>query len=290
MNPPTLARVPAVSSGMLWALLLSAALHVALLTVQLGGLAPRTDLWASTGMEVVLVNASTEDEPLQALALAQHNLNGGGGANQQRAATPLAAATRNATGSGDSAVTRRLQALAQRQESTLTALKEQLAALPAPTDTSQRNPVPEAWRQRQAELKRLLARIEQRLQAQSDAPQRIVAQDATRAALFAPYYDDLRQRLELEGTQRFPQRNGQRLYGDVLMSLTVRHDGQLLNAQVMRGSGVAGLDEQTLALVQRVPLAAFDAALRRQADALVVVTRFRYLRDNTLQTQTFTSP
>lgn len=74
------------------------------------------------------------------------------------------------------------------------------------------------------------------------------------------------------------------------MSLTLRHDGQLLQAQVIRGSGVDGLDQQSLQLVRRVRFAPFDATLRRQADALVVVTRFRYLRDNTLQTQTYTSP
>ena len=51
-----------------------------------------------------------------------------------------------------------------------------------------------------------------------------------------------------------------------------------------------GLDQQSLQLVRRVRFAPFDATLRRQADALVVVTRFRYLRDNTLQTQTYTSP
>jgi protein TonB len=283
-------RSATLSPGFRWAMLLSLALHVALLPLGLRQSIPRADLWAATGMEVVLVNASTDEAPNEARALAQHNLSGGGATNPQQAATPLPAAARDATGQGQAAVTRRLRTLAARQDTMLTALKQQLAQWQAQSQLMDPQEVPAAWRQQQAELRQLLARIEQRLQQQSEAPQRIVAQDATRAAVFARYYDNLRQRLEQEGTQRFPQRQGRRLYGEVLMSLTLRHDGELLRAQVIRGSGVDGLDQQSLQLVRRVRFAPFDATLRRQADALVVVTRFRYLRDNTLQTQTYTSP
>ena len=72
-----------------WALLASAALHGALLTVRFVDPERFNRAFRDTPLEVILVNSRSNEAPTQAQAIAQANLAGGGEAAKGRATSPL---------------------------------------------------------------------------------------------------------------------------------------------------------------------------------------------------------
>lgn len=69
------------------------------------------------------------------------------------------------------------------------------------------------------------------------------------------------------------------------MVITVNHDGRVLGTEVVQGSGQTPLDTRAQAIVRGLSFGRFTAEMRRRADQIVVVSRFRFTRDATLQTQ-----
>ena len=65
-------------STLQWALLASAAVHAVLLTVRFVDPAAIQRVFKDTPLDVILVNARSSEAPLQAQAIAQANLAGGG--------------------------------------------------------------------------------------------------------------------------------------------------------------------------------------------------------------------
>ena len=80
------------------ALLISLAVHGALLTLKIA--APKTfdRFFEQAPLEVILVNAKSKQKPSKASALAQANLQGGGEAKAGRATSPLENSTQTRTG------------------------------------------------------------------------------------------------------------------------------------------------------------------------------------------------
>ena len=81
-------RWPALST-LQWALLASGAAHGALLAVHLVGPLRIDRAFRDTPLDVILVNARSSEAPLQAQAIAQANLAGGGEAEKRRSTSPL---------------------------------------------------------------------------------------------------------------------------------------------------------------------------------------------------------
>jgi len=78
------------------------------------------------------------------------------------------------------------------------------------------------------------------------------------------------------------------LYGSLTMTITVNHDGRVLDTEVLHGSGQVALDSRAEAIVQSLHFGPFSSAMRQQAEQIVVVSRFRFSRDTTLQTRVAT--
>ena len=117
---------------------------------------------------------------------------------------------------------------------------------------------------------------EQRTNTESGGPRQRYIGAATREAVYARYYAELRRRVEERGTAEFPQIAGRRLYGELTLLITVRHDGRVLETELLQGSGKEALDLRAQALVRGMRFDPFDAALRQQADLVVVASRFRF--------------
>jgi protein TonB len=70
------------------------------------------------------------------------------------------------------------------------------------------------------------------------------------------------------------------------MVITLDKQGHVLNTEVASGSGQFVLDQRAQAIVRGAsPVGAFTADMKKEADHLVVVTRFQFARDETLETQ-----
>ena len=104
--------------------------------------------------------------------------------------------------------------------------------------------------------------------------------------MYAVYYDALRRRIEDRGTQNFPEMAGRKLYGELTMIVTVNHDGRVLDTEIVESSGNMTLDRRAQTIARAAgPFGRFSDAMRRRADQIVVVSRFKFTRDETLETK-----
>ncbi len=268
------------------ALAFSLLAHAAVLTVQLVHPQGLQRVWHDTPLDVILVNARAEQAPAQAQAIAQANLAGGGEADAGRATSPLPPAVVERSGDALQEQQRRMQDMQAQQNRLLAQLRQQVAAIaPLPAAPAPPDPQALAQEERRLALLQALAEIEQRINEQNARPRKRYLGPATREAVYAVYYDQLRRRIEDHGTANFPQLDGRKLYGELSMVITVNHNGQVLDTEVVQGSGLPALDSRAEAIVQSLSFGPFTQAMRRQTDQIVVVSRFRFSRDEGLQTR-----
>ncbi|MBX9935419.1 MAG: TonB C-terminal domain-containing protein [Burkholderiaceae bacterium] len=269
-----------------WALTVSVALHAVLLTVRFVHPEAFERVFQDTPLEVILVNARSDERPDQAQAIAQYALAGGGEAAQGRASSPLPYSALTKVGDDYEEAQRQLDALQMQQMRLLAQLRQQLAALP-PSDPQ--NAVVSRAAQEQEEKRRqllkLLAEIEKRINDENARPKKRYISPATRDEVYAVYYDAMRRKVEDKGTANFPEKNGQKIYGELTMIVTVNHDGQVLDTEVVQSSSNLLLDRRAQAIARAAgPFEPFGQAMRRQADQIAVVSRFKFTRDQTLET------
>lgn len=273
-------------STLQWALGVSIAVHAALLTVRFVDPEAFNRVFQDTPLEVILVNASTNEVPTKAQAIAQANMAGGGEAERGRATSPLPPALLNTTGQDShQEQERRLSAMQEQQNLMLAKVKNMLAAMPPP-EPRQDSPTPEQIERekKRRQLIKVLAEIERRINLENARPKKRYVSPATREAVYAVYYDNLRRAIEDRGTENFPQQGGKKLYGELTMIVNINHDGQVLSTEVVQSSGVPALDRRAQAIARSAgPFGKFSKAMRQQADQIAVVSRFKFTRDDTLE-------
>ena len=273
-------------STLQWALLGSAALHGALVTVRFVDPQAVNRAFRDTPLEVILVNARSTEAPAQAQAIAQANLAGGGEAASGRATSPLPMAPSMQLGDAAEDSRKRIDQLQHEQQQLLAQIRREIAALPPPDPKRDNGTLQEREpEERRRRLLRLLAEIEKRINEESARPKKRYISPATREEVYAMYYDALRRRVEERGTRDFPELNGKKLYGELTMNVTVDATGHVVEADIVRPSKSRRLDQQALAIVQAAaPFGPFSAAMRGQADQIVVTSRFRFTREDGLET------
>ena len=194
-------------------------------------------------LEVDLVNARSQEAPLQAQAIAQANLAGGGEAVAGRATSPLAPSPTVELGESPEEARRQIKELQEQQQQLLAQIRREVALLPPP-DPAREAGTPEerAREERRRQLLRYLAEIEKRINEENARPKKRYISPATREAEYAIYYDALRRKIEERGTRDFPEYQGKKLYGELTMNLTVDADGRVVEADIVRSSSSRVLD------------------------------------------------
>ena len=268
------------------ALGVSIAVHALLLTVRFVDPESFNRVFQDTPLEVILVNAKSDEKPEKAKAIAQSSLAGGGDAEKGRATSPLPPSAFVDVGDqSEEAAARKLQTLQEQQTLLLAQVKRELAALPPPDP---RQAVTRAEQQEREEKRRqlvkILAEIERRINQENSRPKKRYISPAAREEVYAVYYDALRHAIEDQGTENFPQQGGKKLYGELTMVVTVNHNGRVLETEIVESSGNPLLDRRAAAIVRSAgPFGNFSQAMRRQADQILVVSRFKFTRDDTLE-------
>ena len=274
------------------ALGVSVAVHAALLSVRFIDPEGFNRVFQDTPLEVILVNAKSSERPDKAQAIAQANMAGGGEADKGRATSPLPYSALTAVGDDFEESQRRLDSLQEQQNQLLAQLRKQLASLPEPDlrkPSQSGSQVSEEEKRRQ--LVKLLAEIEKRINQENARPKKRYISPATREEAYAVYYSALRSKVEDKGTENFPEQGGRKLYGELTMIITVNHDGRVLATEIVQGSGNRALDRQAEAIARAAgPFGHFNAEMRRQADQIAMVARFKFTRDQTLETNLEANP
>ena len=269
------------------ALATSAVLHAVVLTTRFVDPQSFNRVFKDTPLEVVLVNAKSSDKPEFAKAVAQSSLAGGGELEKGRATSPLPPSAFTDLGDAAEDAQKRLDAMQEQQTQLLAQIKKQLATLPVPDPKMPTNdPVRSEQEEKRKQLVRILAEIEKRINEENARPKKRYISPATREEVYAIYYDTLRRKVESKGTSNFPELAGKKLYGELTMIVTVNFDGRILGTEVVETSGNLTLDRRAQAIVKGVgPFDKFTDAMRRKADQIVVVSRFKFTRDETLETR-----
>lgn len=269
------------------ALGVSLALHAVLLTVRFVDPERFNRIFQDTPLEVILVNAKSSERPDQAKAIAQASLAGGGEAEKGRATSPLPPSALTELGDASEDAQRKVETMQEQQTMLLAQIKKQLAAMPPPDPkVPAADPAQAEREEKRKQLIKILAEIERRINEENARPKKRYISPATREEVYAVYYDTLRRKIEEKGTVNFPEQAGKKLYGELTMVLTVNFDGRILSTEVAETSGNLTLDRRAQGIARNTgPFDRFSEAMRRKADQIVVVSRFRFASNETLETR-----
>jgi protein TonB len=268
------------------ALALSLGVHALLLGWRFGSPQSFNRVFQDTPLEVVLVNTRSNEAPVKAAALAQANLAGGGNMEAGRATSPLPPARRNEVGDAAEVQHTQIAQLQEQQQQLLTQVRRELALLPPPDPRREKSdPNERAQAEKRRQLVDLLAEIEKRVNEESARPRKRYISPATREVVYAQYYDGLRRRIEERGTRDFPEYRGKKLYGELTMNIHIDHKGRVIETEIVASSGNPTLDRRAVAIVQAAaPFGNFSREMLRGAEVLVITSRFRFTRDEGLET------
>jgi protein TonB len=267
-------------------LAVSVLLHAVLITVRFVDPERFNRIFEDTPLEVILVNARTDDKPVKAQAVAQANLAGGGEAERGRATSPLPPSLTSTPGEDQDDALRQINQMQDIQQQLLAQIRREVAMLPPPDPSKPLMSREEADREeRRRQMLRTLAEIEKRVNEENARPKKRYISPATREEVYAVYYDSLRRKIEDRGTRDFPEYQGKRLYGELTMNITIDAAGRVIDADVVRPSKSAQLNRRAVAIVRAAgPFGPFTDSMRRQADQIVVTSRFRFTRTDGLET------
>jgi protein TonB len=279
-------KLPARLSTLQLALLFSVAVHAALLGVRFVDPEGFNRVFQDTPLEVILVNSRSGEAPSVAAAIAQANLQGGGEAERGRATSPLPPAATVELGDSTEDARRQVEQLQETQQQLLAQMRRELALLPPPDpQRDQGSPQERALEEKRRRLVELLAEIEKRVNEENARPKKRYISPATREEVYALYYDQLRRKIEERGTRNFPEYQGRKLYGELVMNVTVDAEGRVIETEVVRPSSSRVLDRRAEAIVRAAaPFGPFSTAMRRKADQLVITSRFKFTREEGLET------
>ena len=247
------------------------------------------------GMEVILVNAKHAHAPLKAEALAQADLDGGGNADAGRAKSPLPDMRKTENGDSVKAAKRRIAELEQQQRNLLTQVSKP-TPFTAPPVTEQSKPDPIATGADLIETSKAIARmateISETIDDQNKRPKKTYITPSTRGVGYAMYYKALQKKIEDIGTLNFPQVNGRKLYGQLVLSIPIFQDGTIYTKDggihVDKSSGNPLLDAAAVHIVERAGAGSFgkfppNMLSNEKDDLWVIVTTFKFTREDKLQ-------
>jgi protein TonB len=247
-------------------------------------------------MEVVLVNAKSKTKPTKADVRAQHNLDGGGNTDaDRRAKSPLPVLRNDAQSSDLALAQKRVEQLEQEARRLMAQAKSKTEVTSAPPQTTpQAQPTPntpptlsEAEVQRSLNLQRLEAAVAKQWEAYQKRPRREFIGARAQEYRFARYVEDWRVKIERIGELNYPQSaRDQKIYGSLLLSVSIKADGSVEKIELRRSSGHKVLDEAAMNIVRlAAPYAPFPADIAKDTDIIDISRTWRFTNSDRLQTE-----
>ena len=240
-------------------------------------------------LEITLVNARSDTKPTKADVLAQANLEGGGNTDQKRRAkTPLPLPPQETPAKDVSLAAARVETPRDPQTELLTQLRSSGVAqpLPQPVDAPERTESPTAneMMQKTLEAIRLEAQIAKEMDAYQKRPKRRFIGAHAEEYRFARYVEDWRLKIERIGNLNYPEAARQmRLYGGLLLTVSIKSDGSLDGVEVTRSSGQRILDAAAVKIVQMsAPFSAFPPDIKRDTDILNITRTWTFTKGDEL--------
>ena len=245
-------------------------------------------------LEVVLVNSKSVSQPLQPDVLAQANLDGGGNTDlRRRAKSPLPVLKKDEHSSNQLTQAQRrvakLEAQARKmmtQEKSTKKLEQQESV---PEVQMQKVDTPKAMDLVQSSLEaaRLEAQIAKEREEYQQRPRRMFIGARAKEYAFTRYVDDWRIKVERIGNLNYPEAaRRQKIYGSLVLTVSIRADGTVENVEINRSSGQKVLDAAAIRIVQLAsPFAPFPEEMRKKVDILSITRTWTFTRSDQLMGQ-----
>lgn len=275
-----------------WTLGISIAIHAVVLAIRFQPFDFKKMLDRGPPLEVALVNAKSKAKPVKADILAQANLDGGGNTDEdRRARTPLPVLPRESKATEVKVATQKIESLERQTKELLTQLKSQPVATPAPApvEAPEKAEAPTASElmQRTLEAMRLEAQIAKDMDAYQKRPKRRFVGARAEEYRFARYVEDWRLKIERIGNLNYPEAARQlKLYGNLLLTVSIRADGSVEDVRVERSSGQRVLDAAAVRIVEMAaPFAPLPPDIRRDTDILHITRTWTFTKGDELRSE-----
>mgnify|MGYP001313689337 CR=1 FL=1 len=267
----------------------SLAVHAVVLSVQFH-FPDASRFMRDKALDIILVNARSAKKPVNAQALAQTHLDGGGDTDDdRRAKTPLPPTEQQAQGDDLETMKKRAHELEAQQQ--------QLMAQSKRLRPAQINQSGEGKGEPQAvtgydllESSRAMARLEGEIaKSVEDYNKRPRLKNIGVRAVeyrFARYIEEWRAKVERLGTLNYPEAARGKLYGSLVLSVQLLADGSVKQIEINRTSGHKILDDAARRIVlMGSPYAAFPPEIRRDTDILEFTRTWFFTQGDTVQAQ-----
>ena len=263
-----------------WGIALSLCLHAAFLVLRLPATTEPSE--RPPTLDVVLVNALTEQAPLTPMVVAQDNLEGGGQTTQPViAANPL---PRVGTQSDDvslTALTRQRQQLELQQDQLLKQVLSTWQTRPNQSRSEEKDKTPadgqDPTDQQALEQNARIAAILDQIERYNQRPRKYFDAPSAIANPFAAYVDAWRTRIEDIGGKHYPPGQGDRPSGQVQASVTIAASGAVLDVTIDRPSADPRINQAVRRIIELAqPFSAFPAHLSKETDELVITRTWTF--------------
>ena len=242
-------------------------------------------------LEIILVNSKSARKPSDAQALAQNRLDGGGNVDEnRRAKTPLPPSAQQQAGAELEQRQRRMQELEAQQQKLLSQTKSKTKTASSNQREAQPEPSPTLSGRELASSALAMARWEAEISKNVDEynkrPRKKNIGVRADEYRFAQYVEDWRLKVERVGTLNYPEAAKGKLYGSLVLSVSILADGNVQKIEINRSSGHKVLDDAARRIVQMAsPYAAFPADIRRDTDIIEITRTWTFTRSDALETR-----
>lgn len=242
-------------------------------------------------LDIILVNSRSARKPSEAQALAQANLDGGGNSEEKRRAkTPLPPAPRHQDGDDLDHSQKRIQELEAHQQRLAAQTRSRTTVAPAADKLVQPEPTPSVSGRDLAHSALAMARLEGEIAKEVDdynqRPRKKFIGTRADEYRFAQYNEEWRLKVERVGTLNYPEAARGKLYGSLILTVSIRSDGTVASVEINRSSGHKVLDDAARRIVaMAAPFAAFPPAIRHDTDVLVITRSWNFTQRDSLETK-----
>ena len=277
-----------LKSGISLAMVFSIALHAfALFGITLVLPEPRSTADMMQPLHVVLVNSKSKSRPLQADALAQANLDGGGNTEQDRQAKTMLPNIGNEQQISPEKTSRKVAHLEEESKRMLTALHSSYQLDQPQPKKYQNGDTADDLVQRSLEIARLEAQINKNNDFYQKLPRRKFIGARTQEYRFVQYIEDWRVKVERIGNLNYPeQARREQLYGKLQLSVSIRADGSIENIEVSRSSGHRILDAAAMRIVKLAgPFSPLPPSITKDVDILTITRTWSFTPSDKLESE-----
>jgi protein TonB len=240
-------------------------------------------------LQVVLVNSKSKSRPVQADALAQHNLDGGGNtAEERRAKSPLPTIRDDLKFTPEQR-TKRVAELEAETKQMLTQIKSNYSMEQQELKKQKNNKADNGDElvQKALEMARLEAQINKNWDDYQKLPRRKFIGARTQEYRFAQYIEDWRIKVERIGNLNYPeQARRQQIFGKLQLSVSIRKDGSVESVEVSKSSGQPILDAAAMRIVKlAAPYSPLPPSITKDVDILTITRTWSFTPSDRLESE-----